>query len=214
MVRVTGNNEPNNPWPGSRTETLSCRAAGFLEVSGAAMKKYPRKQNGSKVTGWLRRGFTLVEILIVVIILGILAAIALPAFSNTSKEAKENMLRENLRVLRTQLGAYRAQHRDVSPGYPAGNPDGAATEATFIEQMTNSSNPDGDTGAANRPYGPYLREMPKNPLNDKAEITILGDGDAFPAAADNSSGWYYRPDDNTWKANCIDDMGVQDYYNY
>ena len=71
---------------------------------------------------WSRsKGFTLVEILIVVVILGILAGIVIAGFSNTSTEAKESMLKENLRIMRTQIGAYRAQHEDVSPGYPDGD---------------------------------------------------------------------------------------------
>lgn len=47
-----------------------------------------------------RKGFTLVEILIVVVILGILAAIVIPQFTNASEEAKQNSLRSNLQSIR------------------------------------------------------------------------------------------------------------------
>ena len=55
-----------------------------------------------------KKAFTLVEILIVVIILGILASIVVPNFSNASHQARENMLKKNLYMLRSQINVYRA----------------------------------------------------------------------------------------------------------
>jgi len=61
-----------------------------------------------------RRGFTLVEILIVVVILGILASIVIPQFSNATETARQNTLKDELRYLRTQFVVYGAQHNDVA----------------------------------------------------------------------------------------------------
>src|SRR6266566_5062226 len=83
-----------------------------------------------------RRGFTLIEVLIVVVILGIMATIVIPQFSNATKEARENTLKDCLRYLRVQVQVYKAQHRDIAPGYPGGNNGAAATEQDFIDQMT------------------------------------------------------------------------------
>ncbi len=54
-----------------------------------------------------RRGFTLVEILIVVIILGVLASIAIAAFSDSSTDAQLNVCFENLRIIQQALSLYR-----------------------------------------------------------------------------------------------------------
>ena len=86
-----------------------------------------------------RRGFTLVEILIVVVILGILASIMVPSLSNASSAARESTLHEDLRYLRTQVGCFKYQHREVPPGYPSGDLTATPDETTFLDQMTRYS---------------------------------------------------------------------------
>ncbi len=58
-------------------------------------------------------GFTLVEILIVVIILGILAAIVIPQFTNASQDARRNSLMSQLQTVRSQIELYKLQHKDA-----------------------------------------------------------------------------------------------------
>jgi type IV pilus assembly protein PilA len=54
----------------------------------------------------LRRGFTLIELLIVVVIIGILAAIAVPKFQNSKGKANAATLKSDLRNLATAQEAY------------------------------------------------------------------------------------------------------------
>jgi general secretion pathway protein G len=138
------------------------------------------------------RGFTLIEILIVVVILGILAAIVIPQFSNASQVTRENTLKDTVRYMRTQIGVYMAQHNDLAPGYQ----NGALTtpvDQTFVDELTASTDVNGNSGAASQVYqfGPYLQKMPPNSLTSSATIKIAStDADLAP---DNSTGWIYEP---------------------
>ena len=71
-----------------------------------------------------KSGFTLVEILIVVVILGILAAIVIPQFTGASTEAKESSLVSNLQSIRSQIELFKIQHNDILPGQILSEADG------------------------------------------------------------------------------------------
>lgn len=141
------------------------------------------------------RAFTLVEILIVVVLLGILAAVVMPLVAGSSIAAKESALATDLQLLRRFILIYKSHHLEVSPGYPNGQMSVAPTEQAFIDQAMLSSNTVGQTaavGTAGFERGPYMQKIPVNPLNGLSSIQMLGNGEDFPAVADNSHGWIYK----------------------
>lgn len=164
-------------------------------------------QANKTVISRLQRGFTLVELLIVVIILAILAAIVIPQFSSSTVDAQEASLDSNLSAMRSAIELYKAQHNGVYPGAntaviascstgsPSANGAGAGA---FIDQLTQYTNSAG--GACSGPatqttLGPYLRKgIPNEPISNKgslaAEIAVTTTGAALaPSAA--TGGWAY-----------------------
>jgi len=121
------------------------------------------------------KGFTLVEILIVVIILGILAAIVIPQFSNASTDAKKNSLMSQLQTMRSQMELYKLQHNDQLPSKLAAaglHGDSVAGNQADWDQLTGQTDVSGTAGTAGaQKYGPYLQQIPANSLN--GETTIL-----------------------------------------
>lgn len=75
-----------------------------------------------------RRGLTLIEMVIVVLVIGILAAVAAPKMFNTAGQARENGTRQSLMVVRNAIELFRA-----STGALPGATDGA--EATFKNDL-------------------------------------------------------------------------------
>ena len=145
-----------------------------------------------------RGGFTLIEILIVVVILGILAAIVIPELSSASRQAREGVLKDDLRFMREQITRYMIQHDDDPPGYPGGGDTNAVpTEADFINQMTRYTDITSNTNAAYSDvfrYGPYLTKIPENPLTGKNAILLVANGAPIPAGdLSQPYGWIYKP---------------------
>lgn len=139
-------------------------------------------------------GFTLVEILIVVVILGVLAAIVIPRFSEATSEAHLNTLLGNLQTFRSQIQLYKVQHRDLLPGQASFG--GAVAEADFVAALTNDAT-----------YGSYVNKIPENlfiaDAADRIAITCVNDADAAPAG-DEGTGWWFNAANGDFRANSAD----------
>ena len=132
------------------------------------------------------KGFTLIEILIVVIILGILAAIVIPQFSNASSSAKLAGISSTAQTLRTQVALYRLQHNDQLPAL-----------SNFWTAMTSQTDALGNaytSTSGTGPFGPYMQQVPNNALNGASTVV---DGNAIPvpgstaAKSASNTGWVF-----------------------
>ena len=147
-------------------------------------------------------GFTLIEMLIVVIILGIIAAIIIPQISVSTEDTKLNTLKTNLNTTRNSLELYYFQHNSIYPGAsPTTKPADVTTDAlALVAQLARYTDVDGNisnTKTAVFKFGPYIKNgsLATNPYNDMSDV-VIDDTEADitvrnSAASDN--GWkFYR----------------------
>lgn len=145
-----------------------------------------------------QNGFTLVEILIVVIILAILAGVVIPQFSSSSEEAKLAVLRSDLKAMRGAVELYYHQHNAVYPGSVTSNYAGHATNAEwFVDQLTLYTDVRGEAVSvkdATHKYGPYLKKgIPVNPFNGLNTVRVNTLNENVTATmANNSTGWKFK----------------------
>lgn len=127
------------------------------------------------------RGFTLVEILIVVVILGILAAIVVPQFTNAANDARGGNLVTQIQTLQNQIELYSARNNGTYPDLSADWTD-----------LTS---------------GNYLKGDPSNPAwnpsdNGGVAATTVEEADATGSAA---AAWVFNTTDNTLYASYFDE---------
>lgn len=115
-----------------------------------------------RIRNQARNAFTLIEILIVVVILGILAAIVIPQFTDASDQANDASMKSQLQTLRSQIELFRIQ-----------DPTGYTTWDTGIVALQWQPLLDAD----------YIQGPPRNPITGSSIIA------AAPAL---DGGWVWR----------------------
>ena len=132
-----------------------------------------------------RSGFTLVEVLIVVVIMAVLAATIIPQFTDASGDAKVSSGKTNIGTVRSVLALYKAQHN--------GNFPANSTTVSLEASLTSKTTAAGVIDATNGIYGPYLQELPGDPFVSVKTVTnSTASPLAAPAANTTSGGYNYN----------------------
>jgi len=119
-----------------------------------------------------KKGFTLIELMIVVAIIGILAAVAIPRFADLIRKSQEGATKGNLGALRSALTIYYGDNEGLWP-----------TSLSTLESITDSSN-----------NPKYLDEVPMvktgrrehSPTSDETDTA----SDDVGSATDNANWWF------------------------
>jgi prepilin-type N-terminal cleavage/methylation domain-containing protein len=116
------------------------------------------------------RGFTLMELLIVVAVLAIMAAIAMPKFAGMLQKAQEGALKGNLGTMRSALSIYYSDQGQY-PVCPAIGPASAVLDSLVPA---------------------YIKDIPpvKSGLHPPVS-TVYCDAEMVPGSIHDSQGWYY-----------------------
>jgi len=147
-------------------------------------------------------GFTLIEMLIVIVVLGILAMIIVPQISVSSEDATLRTFQTNLNTLREAIEIYNKQHDDIYPGFHniSGAPanSGQSKEA-FVAQLVKYTAIDGtvsETKDATHKFGPYIKGgvLPTNPYNQKNSVVCdIDETDITVRVSSGTTGWKFYP---------------------
>ncbi|MBN2448361.1 MAG: prepilin-type N-terminal cleavage/methylation domain-containing protein [Phycisphaerae bacterium] len=143
-----------------------------------------------RLTGRTRPAFSLVELVVVVVIIGLLASMAIPRLSRGSSDAGGAALDRDLTLVRYAIVHYSVEHGNKFPG---------PTADEFTEQLVQYSDATGDTNATRGGQyvlGPYLQAIPPLPKGANAGRTeVLIDTTNSPPkpAVAQPYGWVYNP---------------------
>ena len=138
-----------------------------------------------KIASKAIKGFTLIELMIVVAIIGILAAIAIPKFADLVTKSKESAVKGSLGSLRSAVSIY---YSDTEGIFPVVSSLGTAltTSSKYLSLL---------------PYASIPR--PGDHSNAYGESSLLNDfGGATPAAVPNSAAWFYASSEGHVAVNC------------
>jgi general secretion pathway protein G len=137
----------------------------------------------TRPTSTLSRAFTLVEILIVVVILGILAAVVVPQFAGATSDAQRGAIADQLKKLRSAIAVYYVRAGNVYPNITAGGDPSCW----------------GEIG----PGTSYMRSAPSNVWVGGANAKVIVVANTPDTAYQTTHGWIWDPTTGTlWAGGC------------
>jgi general secretion pathway protein G len=104
------------------------------------------------------QGFTLLELMIVMIIIGVLAAIAVPSYLSSVRKAKEAVLKEDLHTMRSAIDSYTVDK---------------AKAPQSLNDLVEAG---------------YLKTMPKDPMTSRTDTWIADQSDTLTSVDETQSG--------------------------
>lgn len=109
-----------------------------------------------------RRGFTLIELVIVIVILGVLAGVAALSFQNVTQSAKDGVAKSNLRAIKSACQVFQTDNNGLLP-------DAATKIEKYLDEELKKAwgNP---TGAE------YTYSLTPEKANNKITIKVIGGG--------------------------------------
>jgi general secretion pathway protein G len=117
-----------------------------------------------------RRGFTLIELLLVLVILGVLAALVVPKFTNRSRQARETAAKSDISNIRTAIEAF-----EIDVGRYPSSEEGLNALITQPPSLTSWNGPYLDRGAPKDPWqNPYLYRYPGQKNTSGFDLYSLG----------------------------------------
>ena len=156
--------------------TFNCHAE-LVSASSRCIGKNEEALNKDSFMASLRSGFTLIELLVVVLIIGILAAVALPQYQKTVAKSRMAEIMEQIRVIENNMDLYVLEH-DIPEGTVNYADMAVAVDVPFSTNSTFECTadhcygniPSDDTSVSNANFGLYFGKGSNFPIGPASEI--------------------------------------------